>query len=83
MSLARLGHSGGGAPKGNLATKGLIDTSSEQKGTDGNTITKFGENTTNLPATFGGATGRKNPTRPVGGPGKFKDVLEPGGQQNP
>lgn len=81
MSLARLGHSGGGAAKGNLTTKNL----SESPATDaaGNTITKFGENTTNLPATYGGATGRKNPKRPEGGIAKFKDVLEPGGQENP
>lgn len=81
MSLARTGHSGGGKARGQFNTRGLIEAPATSG--DGNTITKPGDNTQNLPATLGGATGRKNPTRTQGGPAKFADVLMPGGQENP
>lgn len=82
MSLARTGHSGGGKARGQFNTRGLVEAPATAG--DGNTITKPGMNTQNLPADFGGLTGRKNPMRPKAGPaGNFSDVLTPGGQENP
>jgi len=87
MSLARLGHSGGGSAKGSLTTKNLYDSTKGQKADDGQTVepgtAQWTDNTKNLPATTGFANG-PNPTRPKAGPaGKFQDVLTPGGQRNP
>lgn len=66
MSLARLGHSGGGAPSGQGKTSGLYNSAKGQKATDGKTVggpgigtTESGagpvKSTTNLPADLGGA----------------------------